>query len=162
RPLKILHQLLEKPEISFVGLSNWSLDAAKMNRCITHNCPILSKDDLEMTSREIAKQRIHEQHILQKMNTQLNNLSYIYHEFKNYANKSIREDFFGARDYYSLVRQFIKFNNNKKFKKSQILECFFRNFGGVPNELLKIKLIPIIKDKFFLFNNNKFEKIIDN
>ena len=26
RPLKVFHQLLEHPAISFVGLSNWALD----------------------------------------------------------------------------------------------------------------------------------------
>ncbi|ETO02082.1 hypothetical protein RFI_35354 [Reticulomyxa filosa] len=31
-PLKILHQLLEHPKIAFIGISNWSLDAAKMNQ----------------------------------------------------------------------------------------------------------------------------------
>lgn len=36
RPLKVLHQLLEDPQISFVGLSNWPLDAAKMNRANMH------------------------------------------------------------------------------------------------------------------------------
>lgn len=38
-PLKVLHALLE-PEfesdrVAFIGISNWSLDASKMNRGIT-------------------------------------------------------------------------------------------------------------------------------
>lgn len=31
-PLKVLHKLLEDPQVSFVGISNWALDPAKMNR----------------------------------------------------------------------------------------------------------------------------------
>ena len=61
RPLKVLHQLLENERIdasqlSFVGLSNWSLDAAKMNRVNLHMCPILTVEDLRLTAREMLKQ----------------------------------------------------------------------------------------------------------
>ena len=31
-PLKVVHPYLENPKIAFVGLSNWCLDASKMNR----------------------------------------------------------------------------------------------------------------------------------
>ena len=33
-PLKVLHGLLEYPKVAFVGISNWTLDASKMNRGI--------------------------------------------------------------------------------------------------------------------------------
>lgn len=38
-PLKVLHNLLEPenqitPDVSVVGISNWALDSAKMNRAI--------------------------------------------------------------------------------------------------------------------------------
>ncbi len=36
-PLKVLHSLLESAEVAVVGLSNWQLDAAKMNRAV-HLC----------------------------------------------------------------------------------------------------------------------------
>lgn len=42
-PLKVLHSLLEPPKVAFVGISNWSLDASKMNRAIT-----LSRPDARM------------------------------------------------------------------------------------------------------------------
>lgn len=47
-PLKVLHSLLEtndkikQPRVSFVGISNWSLDASKMNRALN-----LSRTDLD-------------------------------------------------------------------------------------------------------------------
>lgn len=31
-PLKVLHSLLEEREVAFIGISNWALDPAKMNR----------------------------------------------------------------------------------------------------------------------------------
>jgi len=33
-PLKVLHSLLEPPKVATVGISNYSLDASKMNRVI--------------------------------------------------------------------------------------------------------------------------------
>lgn len=73
-PLKVLHSQLEygeskeeefgesqkedsKKEISFVGISNWSLDAAKINRTLSLSVPDLdrSKDDIKETSIFIAK-----------------------------------------------------------------------------------------------------------
>ena len=60
-PLKVLHSKLEyrgnKNEVSFVGISNWSLDAAKINRALTLSVPDLedSKDDIKETSKCIAK-----------------------------------------------------------------------------------------------------------
>lgn len=31
-PLKVLHAELEHPDVAFVGISNWTLDASKVNR----------------------------------------------------------------------------------------------------------------------------------
>ncbi len=33
-PLKVLHKVLENPQVSVVGISNWKLDPAKMNRAV--------------------------------------------------------------------------------------------------------------------------------
>ncbi|ETO36543.1 hypothetical protein RFI_00518 [Reticulomyxa filosa] len=50
-PLKILHH----PKISFVGISNWSLDAAKMNRIIIHSIPLMYHNELMETTKAILK-----------------------------------------------------------------------------------------------------------
>ena len=44
--LKVLHSLLEHPKVAVIGISNWSLDASKMNRTITLSRPDPDKDDL--------------------------------------------------------------------------------------------------------------------
>ena len=60
-PLKVLHSHLErdgnKKNISFIGISNWTLDAAKTNRALTLSVPDLDSDldDLKMTSQKIAE-----------------------------------------------------------------------------------------------------------
>jgi len=37
-PLKVLHSLLEEKQVAFVGISNWALDPAKMNRGVSGLC----------------------------------------------------------------------------------------------------------------------------
>jgi len=60
-PLKVLHQYFDydgsKQGVSFVGISNWTLDAAKINRTLTLSVPDLEEmlDDLKITSISIAK-----------------------------------------------------------------------------------------------------------
>ena len=60
-PLKVIHSKLEYDEnedenkISFLGISNWSLDAAKMNRGISIFIPDLSEEDNIETSLTIGK-----------------------------------------------------------------------------------------------------------
>ena len=60
-PLKVLHSNLEynptKEDVSFIGISNWSLDASKNNRAFILSVPDLdeSLDDLIETSVKIAE-----------------------------------------------------------------------------------------------------------
>ena len=60
-PLKVLHSHLEldggEKGVSFVGISNWTLDAAKINRALNLSVPDLDSnlDDLKNTSVTIAE-----------------------------------------------------------------------------------------------------------
>lgn len=45
-PLKVMHSLLEPPRVATVGISNWVLDASKMNRVITLSRTEPTEDDL--------------------------------------------------------------------------------------------------------------------
>ena len=49
-PLKVIHSELEfddrEQKIGFVGISNWKLDASKMNRAIFLGVPNLEENDL--------------------------------------------------------------------------------------------------------------------
>ena len=57
-PLKVIHSELEYDEqrtkVAFIGISNWSLDASKMNRGIYLSIPELDKEDLIKTALSIA------------------------------------------------------------------------------------------------------------
>ena len=60
-PLKVLHSELEydlnegRNKIAFVGISNWKLDASKMNRGIYLSIPEPDEKDLKSTSITIAE-----------------------------------------------------------------------------------------------------------
>ncbi len=56
-PLKVLHSLfeIENRKIGFVGISNWRLDASKMNRVVYLARPDPEQDDLEFTAISIYK-----------------------------------------------------------------------------------------------------------
>ena len=54
-PLKVLHSLLEVENrcIGFLGISNWRLDASKMNRALYLARPDPNEDDLKSTAISI-------------------------------------------------------------------------------------------------------------
>ena len=54
-PLKVLHSLLEPPKVATVGISNWSLDASKMNRVITLSRTDPDNKDLLESAKSIAR-----------------------------------------------------------------------------------------------------------
>lgn len=53
-PLKIMHSLLEPPRVATIGLSNWTLDASKMNRVITLSRTEPGELDLMKSAEAIA------------------------------------------------------------------------------------------------------------
>ncbi len=57
-PLKVLHSLLEveNRDIGFVGISNWRLDASKMNRALYLARPDPGENDLIFTAKCIYNQ----------------------------------------------------------------------------------------------------------
>ena len=60
-PLKVIHSALEYDQneddkkIAFVGISNWVLDAAKMNRGISISIPEPDEEDNQETALTIGK-----------------------------------------------------------------------------------------------------------
>jgi hypothetical protein len=62
-PLKVLHRLLEPeeqelPDVAVVGISNWALDAAKMNRAIHLSRPEPTYEDLKETGLSILEAQL--------------------------------------------------------------------------------------------------------
>ena len=143
--LKILHSKLEisiepkeKKQISFIGISNRRLDAAKMNRAIFLAIPDFTLSDTILTAEEIAKS--YYEYLFEKYKRQYNQLVEDFYKYKDELknlNNEFYENFHGGRDLYHLVKIFsfemIKCNKpddpdiiDKALKKS-----FARNLSGL-------------------------------
>ena len=146
-PLKVIHSNLEYDEnegdkkISFLGISNWSLDAAKMNRGISIFIPDLSKEDNIETSLTIGKS--YNENLSVRYEQLFKDLGLAYYEYKDYLNKNYRtggkQDFHGNRDFYHLIKVFskniINYEQNEKLNDDTSIESAInsieRNFGGL-------------------------------
>ncbi|XP_052817087.1 E3 ubiquitin-protein ligase rnf213-alpha-like [Mya arenaria] len=139
-PLKTLHPLLEdgcdddsnpSPEkkVSFIGISNWALDPAKMNRGILVQRAVPDIKELKISAQGICDTTEELKHL---MNHVIGPLADSYLEVFKLASKERRE-FFGLRDFYSLMKMVYCFVKRKKEKPTwpQILYAIKRNFGGL-------------------------------
>ena len=117
-PLKALHTYLEldyknqniEEKLAFVGISNWKLDAAKMNRGIYLNVlnPILDKKQMEETAYKITE--IYKNSFSKDYEDLLKNLTLVINKYHLYL-KEIKDDqanFHGTRDFYSLIKTVTK------------------------------------------------------
>ncbi|CAF4035636.1 unnamed protein product, partial [Rotaria sordida] len=109
-PLKVLHKELEieNCKYGFVAISNWRLDASKMNRALYLACPDPTIEDLQLTAITIHKS-INENQYMQLNDDIMNGLAHSYLElrYKLKENPS-HENYFGLRDFYSLIKGIVK------------------------------------------------------
>ena len=152
-PLKVLHYELEyeqdviedvvdrnnshkfKTKVGFVGISNWELDNAKMNRMVFHYIPDMEENDLFDTAKCILN--IYSEELAGKYEWFLKVLVKTYYEFTNSNNNRETSYFFGTRDFYYLI----KYVGSELHKHKQQLNEFElkqiayqgleRNFGGL-------------------------------
>ena len=178
-PLKVTHYELEKEEnkVSFVGISNWALDASKMNRVVYIIGQEPDEDDLIITAKEIVKSYElngkNKINYYEKYQIVFDNLSKAYYKYIEDKKKQNNDNafFHGSRDFYSLIKTTIKdiieninliegyiFNRNKKMDKLNeiCLKNIERNFGGLEDSLNEFKAIF-----YELFNGQK-ETIFNN
>ncbi|XP_020567705.1 E3 ubiquitin-protein ligase rnf213-beta isoform X2 [Oryzias latipes] len=138
-PLKTLHPLLEdgcidndKPDphlkVGFVGISNWALDPAKMNRGIFVSRWDPSEEELVLTAQGICS----------SINPILLKIKHLFPSlakaFLNICRETSKNQFFGLRDYYSLIKML--FTSAKATQQEpdgqQLVEAILRNFSGQP------------------------------
>ena len=111
-PLKVLHSLLDKKEgkIAFIGISNWRLDASKMNRGLYLARPDPDRKDLEFTAISIFKSICP----FNQYDGTIKNLAKAYFKLKDNYRQNMPEyaDFYGLRDFYNIVKQVSRFISN--------------------------------------------------
>jgi len=134
-PLKTLHPLLEDgcvddekleayKKVGFMGISNWALDPAKMNRGLLVFRTEPSEEELVKTANGICADQPH--------------LEMIKHLFPILANfycnvlKTQKTEFFGLRDFYSLIKMVVYYTQGMKRSSQEevLVKAIQRNFGG--------------------------------
>ena len=150
-PLKIIHYLLEKDteeSVPFLGISNWKLDAAKINRAL--NLSITDYEDTDLEETLIAIAEALDKDIANRNNELFQSLAKTYFEYMKFIQGSLREnkDFHGNRDFYNLIKTSMmelierkkELNNDrKKILTEAGLHALDRNFSGLEDSNKKIK-----------------------
>ncbi len=147
-PLKVLHELLEPDKfdetqkekvVGFVGISNWRLDASKMNRAIFLARPDPNSEDLEKTAIDISQSYLGDNSIYDRY---FKYLAQTYYKYKKFLEGRVGcedlQEFHGGRDFFHLIKDACKkFMGNKRHLNDEeiykeIIEiCLEKNFGGI-------------------------------
>ncbi|XP_048346006.1 E3 ubiquitin-protein ligase RNF213-like isoform X2 [Sphaerodactylus townsendi] len=134
-PLKTLHPLLEDgcvdddphphKKVGFIGISNWALDPAKMNRGIFVSRGDPNKKELIRSAKGICSSK---SVALQKIERFFPIFANAYEEIC----KNQSKEFFGLRDYYSLIKMVFALTKTSKREPSvhDIAKAILRNFSG--------------------------------
>ena len=165
-PLKVIHSQLEieadeekekEPKAAFVGISNWVLDAAKMNRGLHISIPELDEEDIIITSKTIAES--YNKELASKFSSFFENLGKTYYEYKLFLKQKHyldgKEDFHGNRDFFHFIKyasKKISENINVNIEKDLPLiglNSINRNFAGLKFEQNNNDSVEIINFKFF-------------
>ena len=161
-PLKVLHSKLDenndiqdlKQKLAMIGISNWTLDAAKINRTIYSVVPAPDIKYISETEKEIARAI--------DINIKIRfPLGEIYLEYIKKQGEINKEDFHGFRDFYYCVKYIcynIKNINDNDDQLIHVLKGIDRNFGGYVNSSAKSSE-GIFKDIFFNKYNDYRRKI---
>uniref|UniRef100_UPI003AABD3E1 E3 ubiquitin-protein ligase rnf213-alpha n=1 Tax=Centroberyx gerrardi TaxID=166262 RepID=UPI003AABD3E1 len=134
-PLKTLHPLLEEgciddeplphKKVGFIGISNWALDPAKMNRGIFVSRGDPDQKELIESAKGICSS---DAMVLEKVRDFFQPFARAYLAICRKQGKG----FFGLRDYYSLVKMIFAMAKASQQKPSaeKIVEAVLRNFSG--------------------------------
>ncbi|CAF1092976.1 unnamed protein product [Adineta steineri] len=140
-PLKVLHSKLEVEtcQYGFVGLSNWRLDASKMNRALYLSCPDPTIVDLKLTAKTISDALVPSEGQIYRIDPLIiEALAVSYHKLYEFftiqQEQQKYSNYFGLRDFYSLIKgvvnDLVKIND-----EYEAYECIRRqliiNFDGI-------------------------------
>ena len=160
-PLKVIHSELDgNQEVGFVGISNWTLDASKMNRAIHLSVQEPDLNDLILTANTIANDIYEDIEKVVLYKNIIENLTKSYFDYKNHLKKNyvLSYDFHGARDFYYLIKitaRAIKNNSSKEPLEKIAMESIERNFGGLELDKEGTNLCPSTKKFKEIFSKHQ-------
>jgi len=165
-PLKALHALLEEgtnsdgpalphQKVGMIGISNWSLDPAKMNRGIFVSRGEPDINELIESARGICK---YEDHVFGKIEPHIKDIAESYLLVCQQA-REFKREFFGLRDYYSLIKMLYWLClRDGRLTWHKLEHVVKRNFGG-----LNIEAVEIFRERMFSkLENRRTEKDPEN
>ncbi|XP_065845291.1 E3 ubiquitin-protein ligase rnf213-alpha-like isoform X3 [Oscarella lobularis] len=143
-PLKALHPLLDdgsvgadfdedhvpdfgnSNRVAFVGISNWALDPAKMNRGIFVQRGTPTSEELVVSARGICET----DDVVLSLDRLIPGMAKAYLEI---CAADCKKDFFGLRDFYSLVKMVVSLCKRigREPTRGQMVHAVSRNFGGL-------------------------------
>ena len=167
-PLKVIHSELEydlnegDKKVAFVGISNWALDASKMNRGLFLSIPDPEREDAKYTSYTIGES--YDSTLANTYKSVYESLGDIYYDYKHYLLEQFSnglEEFHGNRDFYhmakNVARNIVKENTNalsQNQKNFIIKKSIERNFAGLVFENSKETSLKRIKKYYRYFDDN--------
>ncbi|XP_060883381.1 E3 ubiquitin-protein ligase rnf213-alpha isoform X2 [Labrus mixtus] len=137
-PLKTLHPLLEEgciddealphKKVGFIGISNWALDPAKMNRGIFVSRGDPDEKELIESAKGICRS---DAMVLEKVRDFFQPFARSYLSICHKQTKQ-RKGFFGLRDYYSLIKMIFALAKVSHCKPTaeETMKAVLRNFSG--------------------------------
>lgn len=139
-PLKILHPLLDQStdepsdlQVAVIGISNWALDPAKMNRGLFVARGEPDINELVQTARGICS---HNPESFSRIEPHLEYIARAYLSLCHLALESRRE-FYGLRDFYALVKM-LSFlcARDHELTWAKLEHSVKRNFGGLDLDVM--------------------------
>ncbi|KAI6652351.1 E3 ubiquitin-protein ligase [Oopsacas minuta] len=122
-----------KDRVAFIGISNWSLDPAKMNRGIMVSRGDPDLDELVDSARGICQSKRDTGPINKSIEKRIKHLANAYHKLTSKMVSEKSREYFGLRDFYSLIKMlvFICHDANTTLNRTILQHAVKRNFGGV-------------------------------
>eukprot|EP00118_Oscarella_pearsei_P021368 m.239300 g.239300 ORF g.239300 m.239300 type:complete len:5831 (+) comp40181_c2_seq5:266-17758(+) len=129
-PCRPLSKSCSYNRVAFVGISNWALDPAKMNRGILVQRDVPTIDELVVSAEGICSS---DEQIKLQLFPYVHGMAKAYLEICEIAKSKEEKEFFGLRDFYSLVKMIFSFCKMKERlpTEKEIIHAIKRNFGGL-------------------------------
>ncbi|KAM4663584.1 E3 ubiquitin-protein ligase RNF213-like [Discoglossus pictus] len=168
-PLKTLHPLLEDgcidddplphQKVGFIGISNWALDPAKMNRGIFVSRGDPNTHELIESAKGICSSN---KLILGKVDVLFSDISNAFQNICEAQNQT--KGFFGLRDFYSLIKMLFAITKHFQRKPTlgEITRAVLRNFSGRDEVNALNSFLPNNEGNKYIEEINTLDLVMEN